>query len=100
MAALAEAKALKLEDETIRVVWMILFRGCPPTNPAVVLKAMRDWYLEFGNDPVLRVMADWLGQIIGYDPKNHDSYTVGQAHFTEKTGLDLDSNLDGASNGR
>ena len=44
--------------------------------------------------------ADWLGQIIGYDPKNHDSYTVGQAHFTEKTGLDLDSNLDGASNGR
>ena len=96
MAEVAEAKAVKLEDETIKVIWTVLFKDYPPTNPAVVLKAMRDWYLEHGNGPVLRALTDWLTQIVGYSADIVGTYKLGQTEFTEKTALTAESNPCGA----
>ena len=96
MAEVAEAKAVKLEDETIKVIWTVLFKDYPPTNPAVVLKAMRNWYLEYGNGPVLRALTDWLTQIVGYSADIVGTYKLGQTEFTEKTALTAESNPCGA----
>jgi hypothetical protein len=96
MAEVAEAKAVKLEDETIKVIWTVLFKDYPPTNPAVVLKAMRNWYLEYGNGPVLRALTDWLIQIVGYSADIVGTYKLGQTEFTEKTALTAESNPCGA----
>ena len=93
MAQATEERALRLDVQTLQVVWLSLFRLYPPTNPAVLLKAMRDWYLEYGNGPVLKSMFDWLGQVIGLAAPgcSLDLYKEAQADFIEKTGLNNDS---------
>ena len=97
MAQATEQTAVRLDDETLKVVSMSLFQLYPPTNPAVLLKAMRDWYLEYGNGPVLKSMFDWLGQVIGPAPPgcSLDLYKEAQADFTQKTGLTNESFTEG-----
>ena len=90
----------KVNAEALKVVWATLFRLYPPTNPAVLLRAMRSWYLVYGNGPVLKAMTDWLIQVIGLEtiPMNSiDQYNAAQADFTEKTGLDKNSDLNGST---
>ena len=91
MASDTEERALRLDDETIKVIRLVMFELHPPINPAVLLLAMRNWYLEYGTGPVLSAMSDWLGQVLGYNDQSHTDtltqYHRGQAEFTEKTGL-------------
>jgi hypothetical protein len=45
-------------------------------------------------------MTDWLIQVIGLEtiPMNSiDQYNAAQADFTEKTGLDKNSDMDGST---
>jgi hypothetical protein len=60
-------KTGRLDDETIRVVESVLCDTHPPINPAVLLLAMRNWYLVHGSGPVLRAFLDWLSQIMNFD---------------------------------
>ena len=89
-------KTGRLDDETIRVVESVLCDTHPPINPAVLLLAMRNWYLEYGNGPVLRALTDWLIQIVGYSADIVGTYKLGQTEFTEKTALTAESNPCGA----
>jgi hypothetical protein len=94
MAQATEERALHLEDETLKVIGFCLFRLYPPINPAVLLKAMRDWYLECGAGPVLHAMLDWLSQVMSIDAAaagSLDTYRQAQADFTQKTGLTNES---------
>jgi hypothetical protein len=94
MAQATEERALHLEDETLKVIGFCLFRLYPPINPAVLLKAMRDWYLEYGAGPVLHAMLDWLSQVMSIDAAaagSLDTYRQAQADFTQKTGLTNES---------
>jgi hypothetical protein len=87
-------KTGRLDDETIRVVESVLCDTHPPINPAVLLLAMRNWYLVHGSGPVLRAFLDWLSQIMNFDRAgDHTPYREGQALFTEKTGIDLTERL-------
>jgi hypothetical protein len=82
----------RLDDETIRVLESVLCDLQPPTNPAVLLLAMRNWYLAHGSGPVIRACTDWFIQAIHLDVHRsdlYDCYREGQALFTEKTGINL-----------
>jgi hypothetical protein len=103
MAQVAEERALHLEDETLKVIGFCLFKLYPPINPAVLLKAMRDWYVEYGAGPVLYVMLDWLSQVMSINAAaagSLDTYRLAQSDFTEKTGLSETSFMEGGENGR
>ena len=87
-------KTGKLDDETIMVVEAVLCDGHPPTNPAVLLLAMRNWYLVHGAGQVLRAFMDWMSQLLEFDQiGDYKPYREGQAVFTEKTGIDLTKRL-------
>ena len=85
-------KTGRLDDETIRVLESVLCDIHPPINPAVLLLAMRNWYLVYGSGPIIRACTDWFIQVVQLDthrPDLYDCYREGQALFTEKTGIDL-----------
>ena len=85
-------KTGRVDDETIRVIESVLCDTHPPINPAVLLLAMRNWYLAHGSGPVLRACTDWfiqVVQLVTYRSDLYDCYREGQALFTEKTGIDL-----------
>lgn len=77
----------RLSDDAIKVVQSVLFDGYPPTNPAVLLSAMREWYLVHGSGPVLQAFIEWLTQIASVVPGNFAYYRDAQLQFEEKTGI-------------
>jgi hypothetical protein len=77
----------RLDDETIRVVEAVLYDTYPPTNPAVLLLAARNWYLVHGGGDVLRAFIEWMSQSLQVKQLEYSYYRNGQADFTEKTGI-------------
>jgi hypothetical protein len=81
----------RLAPETLEVIEAVLFQTFPPINPAVLLKAMREWYVTYGDGPVLGAFLDWLTQIIeSYHGKDSlDVYRNAREDYLAKTGKQL-----------
>ena len=72
--------AWSIDDED--VIRLVLFDTYPPTNPAVLLRAAREWYLRFGADDVLREVLSRLMTVCNLDSVlNMERYHRAQAIF-------------------
>jgi hypothetical protein len=64
------------------VIRLVLFDTYPPTNPAGLLRAAREWYLRFGADDVLREVLSRLMTVCNLDSVlNMERYHRAQAIF-------------------
>lgn len=70
-----------LSSDCLDVIQQVLNEACPPTNPSVLLEAARAWYLEKGNDAVLRSIVSWLSQVIGTSRYDVESLQSGRDIF-------------------
>lgn len=78
--------AASLDNDTVAVIRSVLHDTHPPTNPAVLLLTMRDWYLAYGSGSVLRAMTDWLAQVVMADCQDPlDYYCDARIDFASKT---------------
>ena len=64
------------------VIRSVLFDTYPPTNPAVLLRAAREWYLRFGADDVIREVLARLMTVCNLDTVlNMDRYLRAKKLF-------------------
>lgn len=75
---------MQVTENNQTVIQMVLFDVYPPSNPAVVLSAAREWFLVYGADDVYRQMVDWLREIGNIRPYDLDLRRSAQGLFARR----------------
>jgi len=78
----------QIQKPEIEVVKSVLFDVHPPTNPAVLLHAAREWYLEFGQDVVFNYVLFWTAYGVAHRVAAGSSLEADADEICRRAGRD------------